>query len=285
MATVDAAKRQYRDEYIEVFEDGRSVLQATTVQENQRSGNEAIFLVSGSGGATAVTRGVEGLIPARADDNTQNTCTLSEYHDLVRKTRFNVFASQGNQRRLMQMTNRKVINRKIDDLIIAQLDTATNDTGTAQIASLDLVVYARTILGNNFVDLEDTDNIFGVISPAFEGYLMQIPEFASADYVEVKPFAGPARRFRRWMGVNWICHPRLTGSVGAGGNGTSEQCFMYHRDSIGSAADVDGTNIGVGYDEEQDYSFSRASIFMGAKLLQNSGIVMMQHNAAGYVAQ
>jgi hypothetical protein len=173
----------------------------------------------------------------------------------------------------------------MDDLIIAELDTATNDTGSAATASLDMVVYARTILGNNFVDLTDEDNIFGLISPAFEGYLMQIPEYASADYVEVKPFSGPARRFRRWMGVNWMIHARLTGSVGAGSTGASEQCYMYHRNALGCAVDKDGIDTPVGYDEEQAYSYARVSVHMGAKLLQNSGIVMMKHNAAGYVAQ
>ena len=280
-----AFQRQYRQEYIHGFEDRQSILRATTVQEAVIKGNEAIYLVSDSGAATAVNRGVNGLIPARADNNEQFTCTLLEWHDLVRKTNFNIFASQGDQRRIMQETTMAVVNRKIDDIIIAELDQATNDTGTAAQASLDMVVYARTILGNNFVDLTDEDNMFGLISPAFEGYLMQIPEYASADYVEVKPFTGPARRFRRWMGVNWMCHPRLTGSVGAGGTGASEQCYMYHRNSMGCAVDKDGIDSPVGYDEEQGYSYARVSVHLGAKLLQNSGIVQMKHDASAYVAQ
>ena len=163
--------------------------------------------------------------------------------------------------------------------------TRYSDTGTATTASLDMVVYASTILGNNFVDLTDEDNIFGLISPAFNGYLMQIPEYSSADYVEVKPFTGPTRRFRRWMGVNWMIHARLTGSVGAGGSGASEQCYMFHRNSLGCAVDKSGIDSPVGYDEEQAYSWARVSVHMGAKLLQNSGIVQMKHNASGYVAQ
>ncbi len=285
MPSVDAAQTQYRDEYIHGFEDRQSILRATTVQEAQIKGNNAVFLVADSGGAEAQTRGVEGLIAARGDNNTQNTCLLQEWHDLVRKTDFNVFASQGDQRRIMQNTTMAVVNRKIDDIVIAELDTATNDTGTAQIASLDLWAYARTILGNNFVDLGDEDNLFALVSPAYEAYMMQIPEYASADYVDVKPFTGPARRFRRWGGFNWMCHPRLTGSVGAGGAGSSEQCFFYHRNAIGCAVDTSGIDTAIGYDDEQAYSYCRVSIHMGAKLLQNSGVVMVKHNASGYAAQ
>ncbi len=280
-----AFQTQYRQEFVLGFEDRQSVLRATTTQEAVIKGNQAVFDVVDSGQAAAITRGVNGLIAARADNNTQNTVILQEWHDLVRKTNFNIFASQGDQRRLMQMTNMSVINRKMDDIIIAELDTATQDTGAAAQASIDMVVYATTILGNNFVDISDEDNIFGLISPAFNGYLMQTPEFASADYVEVKPFSGPARRFRRWMGVNWIVHPRLSGSVGAGSTGATELCYLYHRNALGCAVDTAGLDTVVGYDQEQAYSFSRVSIHIGAKLLQNAGVVQMKHDGSGYVAQ
>src|SRR3546814_869326 len=145
-----AFQTQYRQEFIASFEDRQSRLRSTVVTEAVIKGNTATFLVAGSGGASAVTRGVNGLIPARADDNTQTSATLAEWHDLVRKTNFNVFASQGNQRRIMQETTMGVLNRKIDDDIIAILETATNDTGADQVATLTLVVKPKVIHGNNF---------------------------------------------------------------------------------------------------------------------------------------
>ena len=280
-----AFQREYRQSFIHGFEDMQSRLRSTVTTHSQIKGNEAIFLVATSGSATAVTRGVNGLIAARADSLTQNTCTLAEWHDLVRKTGFNIFASQSDQKKIMQETAMTVINRKIDDDIIAQLDTFTNDTGTAQKASLDMVAYAKVVLGNNFVDTSDEDNMFAVISPAFNAYLMQIKEYASADYVENKPFVGASRKFRRWFGVNWVEHPRLTGSIGAGSTSSSEQCFMYHRNSIGHAVDKDGLQTPVGYDEEQDYSYARVSGYFGSKLLQNAGGVMMKHDGSAYAAQ
>lgn len=126
--------------------------------------------------------------------------------------------------------------------------------------------------------------MFGLISPAFDGYLMQVPEYASADYVGVKPFTGPTRLFRRWYGINWIIHPRLSGSVGAGGAGTTEQCYMYHRNAVGHAVDKDTMQSPVGYDEEQDYSWARCTVFMGSVLLQNAGVVQMKHDGSAYVA-
>ena len=279
-----AYQRQYRQEFIAGFEDRSSILKAMTVQEANVRGNQAIFLVADSGAATANTRGVNGLIPARADNLTQNTATLIEYHDLVRKTEFNILASQGDQRRIMQETSMAVVNRRIDNSIIAALDGGTNNTGAATQASIDLVVWAQTILGNNQVQIWDEDNMFAVVSPAFNGYMMQTPEYASADYVEVKPFTGPARRFRRFMGFNWSVHGRLTNSVGAGGTGTSEQTFFFHRNAIGCATHKDGIDASVGWDDEQAYSWARTSVHLGAVLLQNSGLVVCLHNASGYAA-
>lgn len=43
-------------------------------------GNQAVFLVSGSGGVSAVTRGINGLIPFNTVENVQNTAVLVEYH-------------------------------------------------------------------------------------------------------------------------------------------------------------------------------------------------------------
>lgn len=254
-----------------------SWLRQTTVTETVIKGNAAVFLVAGSGGAAATTRGINGLIPARADDMTQNTLTLVEWHDLVRKTRFNIFQSQGDQRRLMQETTRKVLNRRFDADIVAQLDTATNQVAaSAAVITLQHVMKALTTLGENEVTVEEEDKMFAVATPAVRGYLSQISEFNSSDYVDVKPLVGPVRRLKRWAGFNWIFHPNLTG-VGT----ASEKCYFYHRDAIGSAYDTDGMDVAIGYDDEQDYSYARASAFTGAKLLQQPGIVQFLHDASG----
>ena len=202
-ADIGAFQTKYRQELILGFEDRQSRLRSTVVTEADVNGNKAVFLVSDSGSATATTRGADGLLVARDDSHTQNTITLAEWHDLVRKSRFNIFASQGNQLALMQKTSMGVINRKIDDDIIAALDTATNDLGAATTAALSQVMKALTILGDNTVDIEEEDKMFALVSPGFKGELMQLPEFASADYVEIKPLVGSARSFLRWAGFNW----------------------------------------------------------------------------------
>jgi hypothetical protein len=271
-----APQIQYRQELVAAFEEGMSWLRQTTVTEAVIKGNQATFLVAGSGGAAAVTRGINGLIPARADSLTQTTATLVEFHDLVRKTRFNIFQSQGDQRRLMQETTKKVLNRRVDADVIEQLDTATNNLGAATTFSLGIAAKAIVTLGENEVPTEEIEKMWAVASPAVRGYIMQIPEATKIDYVDMKMLVGPARRVMRWAGFNWIFHPNLTG-VGT----ASEKCYFYHQDAIGSAFDSgEGLNTAIGYNDEQDYSYARASSFTGAKLLQQSGLVQFLHDAS-----
>jgi hypothetical protein len=275
----NAFQVQYRQEAVMGFEQGMSLLGSAVTSEAEYKGNQATFLVADSGGAVARTRGLNGLIPSRSDDLNQFTATLVENHDLVRRTSFNIFASQGDGRRIMQDTSRKVINRAIDQDILGQLATATLTTGAGVTASLALVTKAETILGNNQVDMEEEDNLFFVASPAFRAYLRQIPEWTKGGYVEVKNLAGAIRTYYRQWGFNWIFHPKISG---AGTN--TELCFAFHRASIGHAANSGGMQALAGYHEEQDYSWARTTIFMGSKVLQNSGIVVVKHDGSAYVS-
>jgi hypothetical protein len=210
---------------------------------------------------------------------TQNTATLVEWHDKPQKTGFNIFASQGDQRRIMQLTSMAVINRRIDTDIIGELNSAgvTQDTGATTQASLDLAMYALTILGNNSVPLDG--NISALITPAFWAYLMQTKEFTNAEYVNNKPFTNSLTMFR-WANVNWIVHPNLPGK------GTSaEKCFMYHKSAMGHAINKDGITSKVGYNDEHDYSYALCTAYMGPKLLQLEGVVILNHDGSGYASQ
>ena len=46
--------------------------------------------------------------------------------------------------------------------------------------------------------------------------------------------------------------------------------------------DTAGLQSPVGYDQEQDYSWARASAFMAAKLLQNTGVVSITADGSAY---
>jgi hypothetical protein len=272
-----AFQTQYRDEFIAGFEQNQSLLRDVVTTDSVIKGNTAVFLVADSGGAEAQTRGINGEIPARADNLTQNSCVLQEWHDLVRKTGFNIFASQGDQRAIMQKTTMGVVNRKIDSLITTELNTGSVTIGSSStIPDVALFQNARVKLSNAGVPWDS--NVTLVCQPSFLSYLEEAPEFANADYVEVKPYSGgdqnPSWRDKpmayRWRNCLIIEHPNLPGK-----GSSSEISFLFHKSAIGHAIDTAGLDTTVGYDEEQAYSFCRCSVNMGAKLLQNAGVVVV----------
>lgn len=282
-----APQIQYRDEFIAAFGQRQSLLKETTTKESMIKGNKATFLVASSSG-TAVTRGVNGLIPSNDNSNTQVECTISEKHDLREMTGFNIFQSQSDQRAIMQMNTMSVINRDMDSVILTALATTSLDTGSAATASLTLVSKALAQLQINGVPMDG--QIFAVVSPAFILYLMAIASFASADYVTVKPFVNfpgwnaasekqAGQGWYEWMGVKWIVSNQISG-VGT----NSETCIMYHRSAIGHAVDTGGVDSAIGYDDKQQMSWARCSLFHGAVLLQNAGAVRMIHDGSAFVA-
>lgn len=274
---------QYRQEFIAGFEQHESLLRMSVTTEAVIKGNQATFLVADSGGATTTIRGLNGMIPARADNLSQPVATLVERQDLVRKTGFNIFASQGNQREIMQATSRGVVNRRADQDIIDALATATNDTGAAVKGSVRLFQKARAILGNN--DVPWDGNVALLATPAFVAYLEESPQWSSADYVNMKPFAGQdsnwddSMKAYRWKKCWIIEHPNLPGAGTA-----AESCFLYHKSAVGHALDTAGIQAKIGLDEEQDYSWARTTAYMGGVLLQNSGVVVIHHDGSEFIA-
>jgi hypothetical protein len=109
----------YRDEYVAGFERGGSRLRMNVTTEYMKQGNAVVFLVADSGSATAVTRGSDGLYPARVNNNNQTTLTLADATDLPRMNGFDIFRSQGAQREIMYKTSQDVISRSVDAIAIS----------------------------------------------------------------------------------------------------------------------------------------------------------------------
>ena len=253
------------------------MLRNSCTKEAISNGQVVKFLVAGSGTDTAVTRGVNGQIPYGNPTNTQVSATLAEKHAPYELTGFNIFASQGDQKAIMRQNSMSVINRDIDLTILAGLSAATIDTGNAATASVSLVETARAYLGNHNVPVEEEENMFCVVTPSFMAYLRQATEFASADFVDVKTYAGPVRKMMRWAGINWLVSSLITGVAT-----NLELCYMWHRSAMGYAVNVGEDNIYLGYDEKQDVSWTRATVYHAAKVLQNTGIVQIKHDGSAF---
>lgn len=263
----------YRNEFVAGFEARQSTLRDTVTTESIVNGSQATFLIVNTG-REATTRGPNGLIPAGVDNQSQVTVTLAELHDLVQRTKFNVFTDQGDQRRIMQLGGMAVINRAIDNDIITAMTAASVTWGGAAVITKALVNKAVTKLGNAKVPNSDR---FAAITPAAWSYLSDITSFGSRDYVDSRPLVDgmpKPGKMVNWMGINWFVP-----EVDLPGQGTSNATmFMWQKSAVGHAVDKNSINVGGGYNDEQDYYWARHTIFHGAKLLLNAGVVKMPHD-------
>lgn len=274
-----AFKTAYKEETIMGFERGETPLRSMVTTDYRESGGAVVFLIADSGNATAVTRGLNGTIPKRVVNNNQVTLSLTELHDLPTVTGYNIFASQGDTVKTMQQTAINTINRALDGQILTQLGTATSGpTDTATTDAYGLFQSSLTALGNNNVET-DTGMVSAIISQGFLTRLQRVKEFSSADWVNKKAYeeGRSAKKIWLWQGVKLITHTGLSGTGTA-----AERCFMFHKNAIGHAMNKNTLDVLVGYNEEDDYSWTRATFFGGAKVLQNSGIMVMKHDASEF---
>ncbi|MDE2440027.1 MAG: hypothetical protein KGP14_03305 [Betaproteobacteria bacterium] len=269
----------YKDEWVAAFERDKTSLRTVVTQGGQIRGRQAVFLI-GQSSREAVTRGANGLIPATADNLSTQTVTLTESHDLSQKTDFNITVGQSDQRAIMQELSRKVINRSTDNKILTAIATGTQTiNSTAAVMTKQLVNRGLTKLFNG--NVQNDNNVFGLLTPAAWSHLSDIPDFASSDYVGTMPNVDGMPTggvlMKNWLGVNWMVHTGLSGL------GTSSGvCYAFHKSAVGWAYAKNETEALAGYNEEQAYSWARTSIYDGALLLQNSGVVIWNHDDSQY---
>lgn len=263
------------EEYVKEFELKQSLIRDRVTTNAIVKGEVARFLVAGSGGADAVTRGSNGKIPSRNVSKTQKSATLKEKHDKQIETGFDMFASQGNIKQIMMDASMGVIYRDFDQDIITTLSTATVTTGTAAVGSINLINKAFTTLGNAKAG-GGKDTITFLITPSLHSYLTELEAFSSAEYVDTKQFMTDATSAFSWRGGMFIEHPELPG-VGT----SSATCFAFNHSAVGHAYNAESLSVHADYDKEDDYSFVRATCYHGSVLLQNAGVVKIIHNDSG----
>jgi hypothetical protein len=256
----------YKDEFVAAFEQRQSYLRDSVTTEAMIKGSSAIFLVTGKAD-TMKERGVDGLIPAANEVDTQVTITLKEMHHRATVTGFDIFGGQSDRRRILQERGMKAANKEIDDVILTALDatTTTYNSGTAITLTYGKLVDIISELYENEVDNDGM--ITCVWSPKTYARILTFAQATSIDYVNQKPLVDGPQPFR-FLGAMHIMHPRVPGV----GTSTAKN-FVYHKNALGHAIDNAGIKTDIGYNGEHDYSYARHTVYHGAKVLQNSGII------------
>lgn len=273
---------QYESEVENVYQRMGGYLRVAVRNKGDIQGLTTTFFKIGTGVATEKAR--HGVITPMNQDHTAVTCTLSDFYagDWVDKLDEDKITI--DERMAIAQGGAWAIGRKVDDQILTVLDTQTGTPATPTLNS-------EVAIENAFLDwagsLDEADTPddgmrFGVVTPKIHQFLMKLPQYTNADYVEFgadDPIMNGANilRFRRWLGVNWIVHS------GVQGKGTATaKCFVWHRNAVGyatgTASDNTAANDGKSISADITWHGDRASYFVnhsmsgGACLIHDDGV-------------
>lgn len=256
-------------------------------QDFERNGAKLLACVSNQGvvqadtvyfdivdpGDEAVEKGRDGRIPTSDLHFSQVSTTLQNHHKKYRIDDFDKFRANPNTVKAMQARGVGAINRKIDQIIVDQLDTATNAAGSPTILStLAEISKWVELLALNDVEI-DSGNVFGIVSFRAWSQMLRIPEFKSRDYTDIKVTdQAYSVKMKEFLGVNWMMYNGLTG------RGTSSsKCYLFHKAALGHM--FDGAPNPIFFDNTEDaYSGVRFEVKHCAKMLLQRGVIQYVHN-------
>ena len=146
-------------------------------------------------------------------DHTPVECVLTDYYAGDWVDELDELKTNVDERRVVASAGAYALGRKSDELIIAELNKATNSVQTSSAGLTKLKIFeALEFLNAN--DVPDDGQRFGVVGVHQWNELLSMDEFSKASYVgDTYPLL-KGTESRKWMGVNWILHNSLPCSEG-----------------------------------------------------------------------
>ena len=111
-----------------------------------------------------------------------------------------------------------------------------------------------------------TVSAFAVIGWKQWSELLQLPEFADADFVGADELPWRGTQAKHWLGTLWLPHSGLTLNAGV------RRCFWYHRSAIGHAIGQE-VSTDVTWHGDRAAHFISNSMSQGAALVDAEGVV------------
>jgi len=229
-------------------------------------GSTHVFQKAGKGVATTKSR--HGQITPMNVSHTNATATLADSYagdwvDKLDLDKLNI-----DERRVITNAGAFALGRKVDADIITVMDSTTTTNTTTTTMTLTKVLAAHATLGGN--DVFEMGRMYAIVPYTEWNDLLQIQQFASADFVTDLPFL-EGHEAKRWMGTIWMPHTGLDTLV----SGSVAKSFWYHEDAIGHAQ---GSEITADFDWYGDRAawFVNNMMSQGAVLIDTNGVIEIQ---------
>jgi hypothetical protein len=264
--TIDQAFiKQFEEEVHQAYQRMGSKLRNTVRMKNGVRGSSTVFQKVGKG--SAATKARHGKVPVMNVDHTPVECQLLDFYAGDWVDHLDELKTNIDERQVLANAGAFALGRKTDEMIIAALG-ATGTTAGAGTDGLikDKVLEAFELLGAK--DVPDDGQRFAVIGWKQWSELLQLPEFADADFVGADELPWRGTQAKHWLGTLWMPHSglKLDASV--------RRCFWYHRSAIGHAIGQE-VATDVTWHGDRAAHFISNSMSQGACLIDADGVIAM----------
>jgi len=259
--------KHFQSEVHQAYQRQGSKLRPTVRSKNNVRGSTTTFQKVGKGSAT--TKGRNAAIPTMSLDHEPVECQLVDYYAGDWVDKLDELKTNIDERMVVANAGAYALGRQTDALIIAALEAAGQTAGTdADGLTKAKVLAAFEILGAN--DVPDDGERYAVVGWKQWSDLLDIKEFANADYVGEDDLPWKGTQAKRWLGTLWIPHSGLPFDTGTG----VRSCFWYHKSAIGHASGADVASDITWHGDRAAY-FVNNMMSQGACLIDGKGVVTL----------
>ncbi|KAA2214355.1 phage capsid protein [Teichococcus oryzae] len=264
--------KQFQSEVHDAYQRQGSKLRPTVRSKTGVRGASTVFPIVGRGIAAAKAR--NGSVPVMNLSHSNVECFLQDYYAGEWIDRLDELKTNIDERQVVANAGAYALGRKTDELIIAALDTATNEaTGTAPgTGDTDGLTRAKVLKAFEMLgaaDVPDDGNRFAIVGWKQWSELLQIQEFANSNYVGDDELPWKGTQVKRWLGATWMPHSGLTKS------GSLRFCYFYHKTAIGHAV-AQEVSTDITWHGDRAAFFVNNMMSQGATLIDPAGVVRMR---------
>ncbi len=248
------------------FQQAGSKLRNTVRMKNNVIGLSTTFQKVGKG--TASTKARHGKVPVMSVSHSAVECFLEDYYagdwvDTLDELKTNI-----NERQVIARAGAYALGRKTDEMIIAGLGATTQATTVDAALGLTLDKTLEAFLLFGAQDVPEDGHRYAVVGWKQWTDLLQISEFADADYVGSDDLPWKGTQAKRWLGTLWLPHSGLPL------NGNVRDCFWYHKTAIGHAIGSE-VKTDITWHGDRAAHFVNNMMSQGACLIDGTGVVRM----------
>jgi hypothetical protein len=257
--------KSYETEVKQAYQRMGSKIRARVRSKSNVKGSSTTFQTVGKGTPTTKVR--HGQITPMNVSHTPVECTLTDFYAGDWVDKLDEAKVNHDERRVLVQAGASALGRKTDELIITALDTTTVEVAAGGTGlTLAKIMSAMETLGGN--DVFEDGQMTAVVPWNEWTDLLQIEQFASADYAKDNYPLLKGSEARFFLGTVWMPHSGLESLVSGG----ESRSYWFNHDAVGHASGAD-IKSDVTWHGDRAAWFVNNMMSQGAVLIDGNGVV------------